>query len=1096
MAQSDQRSPDEVDPSLLPPAAERDAQVADLESRLAEKEWAYRELQQQLDELGAWQRSWQNRHLVARFDRAWGRVKKVVRLGKKLVTGLVKKTVKLPLRAAGQLGLLARRPSEADEAAGDLRVGLRHPIPEDLSCGKGMTVQISGWAFHPARRIRRLHVRVLTAGARVESGQATDPICSADDLLADPDTCSRLALASRPGKVLVRNLPVPEVVARHFPHADPRGVSLDSGFLAEVTFPAVAGPTRAQVIVQADLDNGAVETATLTRLTLLPEPASILPLPLPPSVVGWPEDEDVTDADQPTTPVPLVVVCMATYNPPPELFEKQVESLRAQTWTRWVCIIRDDCSHPEGWETIQRVIGDDPRFVVRRNEVNLGFYKNFEALLRDVPHTADLVALADQDDVWYPEKLAELAGRFEPGVSLVFSDMCLVDRHGVILSHTYWTTRVPNFYNYAELLLANTVTGAASMFRRSLLEYLLPFPEPLAETYHDHWIGLVAAAVGEIRYVPQALYDYVQHSGQVIGHCPPPPARNWRQLARATVGGLLRWLNPLALRANVRDLRSSVLWPVRAGALEHTILLRVAHTARNVLTRCGAVAPPHVLAALREGVSWRDDWAGCLRLFTRTRRPDAHRVTCGVERQLLRARLWAAVHRLVGTTLSRLTAAGFLRRRAAWAVQKIGPTHKHVGLTHALPTKTAPLTLAVHPRSPHRVNVVTSVIDFRHLFGGYLTVFNLARRLAERDWRVRLILVDECAFRPTEWAVRFKAYRGLERLLDQVELVYAYDRSTVIPASPNDVFLATSWWTSHVAHQATRAIGRDRFAYLIQEFEPGFYPLSPEAVFALESYEFPHYALFSTELLREYFRDQRVGVFAGPDGERDSISFENAITTIGEVSPARLERRRQRRVLFYCRPERHAARNLFEVGLMALKKAIKEGALRGWEFHGVGSAEVFGRIELGEGVYLNLLPRMTQEEYRKILPDYDVGISLMWTPHPSLVPMEMAAAGLCTVTSVYANKTAAKLEAISPNLSAVEGTVKGVCEGLKLAEQRARDFEARARGAAVRWATTWDEAFPEPVLSRLEQFFDAAMTDTLPPPVDLEIAPATERAAG
>lgn len=47
-------------------------------------------------------------------------------------------------------------------------------------------------------------------------------------------------------------------------------------------------------------------------------------------------------------------------------------------------------------------------------------------------------------------------------------------------------------------------------------------------------------------------------------------------------------------------------------------------------------------------------------------------------------------------------------------------------------------------------------------------------------------------------------------------------------------------------------------------------------------------------------------------------------------------------------------------------------------------------IKLGDGVFLELLPRLDQEQYRKVLRDYDVGLSLMCSPHPSLVPMEMA----------------------------------------------------------------------------------------------------------
>ena len=68
------------------------------------------------------------------------------------------------------------------------------------------------------------------------------------------------------------------------------------------------------------------------------------------------------------------------------------------------------------------------------------------------------------------------------------------------------------------MLIANTVTGAASLMRREVAEGALPFPEVPGEQYHDHWLGLVAMSLGEIAYVDRPLYDYVQHGGALLGH--------------------------------------------------------------------------------------------------------------------------------------------------------------------------------------------------------------------------------------------------------------------------------------------------------------------------------------------------------------------------------------------------------------------------------------------------------------------------------------------------------------------------------------------------------------------------------------------------
>ena len=65
-----------------------------------------------------------------------------------------------------------------------------------------------------------------------------------------------------------------------------------------------------------------------------------------------------------------------------------------------------------------------------------------------------------------------------------------------------------------------------------------------------------------------------------------------------------------------------------------------------------------------------------------------------------------------------------------------------------------------------------------------------------------------------------------------------------------------------------------------------------------------------------------------------------------------------------------------------------------------------------------------------MLRDHDVGLALMYTPHPSLVPIEMASAGMLTVTNSFENKTAEAMAAISPNLITAEPSIEGVAGGL------------------------------------------------------------------
>lgn len=220
-------------------------------------------------------------------------------------------------------------------------------------------------------------------------------------------------------------------------------------------------------------------------------------------------------------PPPRVAVCMATYRPEPARFAAQVDSIRHQTLSEWHCWVVDDGSGEDWLRTIWDVIGDDDRFTVVEHEQNVGFYRNFERALTALPASAPWIALADQDDLWRPEKLATLLTHGQGSdTRLVYSDVEVMGPDGEVMSPTYWVGRRHNEDDLAALLFANTVTGAASLVRREVVDAALPFPTSFGTSFHDHWLALVARCTGTVRYVDQPLHVYVQHQSNAIGHQP------------------------------------------------------------------------------------------------------------------------------------------------------------------------------------------------------------------------------------------------------------------------------------------------------------------------------------------------------------------------------------------------------------------------------------------------------------------------------------------------------------------------------------------------------------------------------------------------
>lgn len=207
-------------------------------------------------------------------------------------------------------------------------------------------------------------------------------------------------------------------------------------------------------------------------------------------------------------------VVLAAYRPDPELFTVQLRSIRDQTLGSFRCLVGADGGRDEVRRLVVAAVGDDPRFEVVGWDDNVGLYLNVERLLGSLPADAAWVALADQDDRWYPEKLERLVPHLDE-VALVSGQARVVGwPSGTVLA----TSTSRHAVVFEDLLLENQVTGAFTVFRRELLDIALPFPRLHTVTQmHDHWLALSAAASGGWLVEHTVVQDYVQHGGNLVG---------------------------------------------------------------------------------------------------------------------------------------------------------------------------------------------------------------------------------------------------------------------------------------------------------------------------------------------------------------------------------------------------------------------------------------------------------------------------------------------------------------------------------------------------------------------------------------------------
>lgn len=326
----------------------------------------------------------------------------------------------------------------------------------------------------------------------------------------------------------------------------------------------------------------------------------------------------------------VVAIAMATRDPPPDLLTRQVASIRAQTHEGFVCVVCDDASTDASFREIERVCGGDPRFVVHRNAKSLGFYRNFERCVALLPREAEFVALSDQDDVWHPSKLEVLVGSLRSGGALLaYCDMNIVSVDGRVLATSYWTDRRNNYTDLGSLILINTVTGAASLFRRELLDFALPFPRVPGEAYHDHWIACLALSLGEIAFVERPLHDYVQHGANVVGRGAPFPAD--------LRGGLLKAATRFVTNPRMR-IRNTVAHSHRYYVDEVVPREQFARTLEERLE--GRMAPEKA-KIVRRAARLSSSPEGLLWLLARSARDvRGESETLGIENQLIKGIVW------------------------------------------------------------------------------------------------------------------------------------------------------------------------------------------------------------------------------------------------------------------------------------------------------------------------------------------------------------------------------------------------------------------------------------------------------------------------
>jgi hypothetical protein len=351
-----------------------------------------------------------------------------------------------------------------------------------------------------------------------------------------------------------------------------------------------------------------------------------------------------------------------------------------------------------------------------------------------------------------------------------------------------------------------------------------------------------------------------------------------------------------------------------------------------------------------------------------------------------------------------------------------------------------PLNVVVDPVSNRNPSLLILLpgLNRRYATGGPNTAYILGCLIAAEGISVKFVSVDappDHDLKPLKEHLHKLTGFDVDEL--GIEFLDGHARDLPIILGVDDFLVATAWWTAQPAKAATALLKTKRFGYLIQDYESMFYGLSVLHAGAEETYSYDHIPIINTSLLRDHLIDEKVGRFSDPEFASRALCFEPAVDS-AHFYPVARNRKATRKLLFYTRPTM-AERNLFWLGVAALKAAVLAGAFgeSGWEFTGMG--EHFEPIPLGRGYVLRPAEWMDFAGYAEMMREADLLLSLMLSPHPSYPPLEFAACGGVVVTTEYGSKTAERMANISANIIAVPATldelVPALVRGILLREK-------------------------------------------------------------
>ncbi len=276
--------------------------------------------------------------------------------------------------------------------------------------------------------------------------------------------------------------------------------------------------------------------------------------------------------------------------------ERQLETIAAQGWPDVDLWISDDGSTDGTVAVLDAVVA---RWSKGRARLTQGPRTgnpadNFRALLLGLDSVPAAVALADQDDLWVPDKLERAMAAlssYADRPAVYCGRTQLIDAAGRDIGLSPAFIRPPSFRN---ALVQSLAGGNTMVLNRAATELVRESLRRTSVLAHDWWIYMiVSGAGGAMHYDLSPTVKYRQHGSNAVGSNNDWPARLQR-LRKVFAGRFREWNDG------------------NQTALEHCrdLLTPEANRTLDLFAQMRRGGPIHRLAALREGHFFRQTAGG------------------------------------------------------------------------------------------------------------------------------------------------------------------------------------------------------------------------------------------------------------------------------------------------------------------------------------------------------------------------------------------------------------------------------------------------------------------------------------------------------